>query len=176
MKIDWLITGSGGQAVVDEGGSKRCQLTASKLMLWTTRNNLINADIVGLIKLVQVSGNIYSGFVLRCDNTCNNAYYCRITCTSSYKVYQLYRIVNGVYTLLATVNSADSPSVYTKVRFRVDGNQISIEEYNAGTGNYNLIQLVTDTYITVGGYAGLKSDSVSGYSMLYDDIIISERP
>jgi len=172
MKSQWLIQGAGGQAVIDEGGSKRCQLTATKWMLWNERNNLLNAEIIGLIK-VGSNGNYNGGFLLRCDSSCNNAYNLRISANGSVKIYTLYRIVNGVWTLLTTSNSSELYGVYTKVRFRVDGNQISIEEYITGT--WNLIQLVTDNYVTIAGYAGLRGDSASGYTVTFDNIEINER-
>ena len=173
MKSQWLIQGTGGQSIIDEGGSKRCQLTLAKWMLWNERNDLLNAEIIGSIKLYNTSSWNRGGFLLRCDSSCNNAYYLRITSNGAVKVYYLYRILNGVWTMLTSSNSSESPTVYTKVRFRVDGNQISIEEYV--TGEWNLIQLITDDYITVAGYVGLRGDCGSGYSVLFDNIEISEK-
>lgn len=173
MKSQWLIQGTGGQSVVDEGGSKRCQLTLTKWMLWNERNNLLNSEIIGLIKLGQNSNNVLGGFLLRCDSSCNNAYYLRITSNGSVKVYYLYRIVNGTWTMLTSSNSSEIATVYTKVRFRVDGNQISIEEWVMGA--WQLIQLVTDGYVTAAGYAGLRGDSGAGYTVLFDDISIEEK-
>lgn len=173
MKSQWLIQGLGGQSVVDEGGSKRCQLTTIKWMLWNERNNLFNAEIIGLVKLGQNSSNVLGGFLLRSDSSCNNAYYLRITSNGAVKVYYLYRIVSGTWTMLTSSSSSEIAMVYTKVRFRIDGNQISIEEYIAGA--WNLIQLVTDNYVTAAGYAGLRGDSGAGYIILFDNIEINEK-
>jgi len=172
MKSDWTITGTGGQAVIDEGGSKRCQLTAQKTMLWNGRNNLLNAEIIGQIK-VGSNANYAGGFLLRCDSSCNNAYNLRVSANGSVKIYYIYRILNGVWTSLAISNSSEQYGVYTKVRFRVDGNQISVEEWI--TGVWNLIQLVTDNYVTVAGYAGLRGDSSAGYSVQFDNIEVNEK-
>uniref|UniRef100_A0A6M3KIN5 Uncharacterized protein n=1 Tax=viral metagenome TaxID=1070528 RepID=A0A6M3KIN5_9ZZZZ len=172
MKTDWTITGVGGQAVVAEGGSMRCQLTGYKMMLWSARNNLVNAEVIGSVKL-YASANAVAGFVLRCDVTGDNAYLLRIVGYSP-KRYMLYRIVAGVYTLLGQADSVEPQGVYTTIRFRVDGDQVSVEEKILGT--WNLIKVCTDGYITAGGYAGLKNESVSGYYAWYDDVTIQERP
>lgn len=171
MKSDWTITGTGGQAIISEGGSMRCQLTSSKMMLWTARNNLINAQIIGLIKLYTANASV-GKFLLRCDNSYNNAYFLSIN-GSGNKIYNIYRLVNGVSTLLATASSSESITVYTKVRFSVSGNQISVEEYIAG--NWNLIQVVTDTFLTAGGYAGIAGGSTTGYYASFDDVQILEQ-
>lgn len=172
MKSQWLIQGAGGQSIIDEGGSKRCQLTASKWMLWNERNNLLNAEIIGLIR-VGSNTNYVGGFLLRCDISANNHYNLRVSCNGNVKTYNLYRFLNGVATLLANSNSSEVYGVYTKVRFRVDGNQISVEEYILGT--WVLIQLVTDSFVTVAGYAGINSGSLAGYSVQFDNIEINEK-
>jgi len=172
MKSQWLIQGTGGQSIIDEGGSKRCQLTAQKWMLWNERNNLLNVEIIGLIK-VGSNGNYNGGFLLRCDSSSNNAYNLRVSANGSVKIYSLYRVVAGVWTLLATSNSSEMYSVYTKVRFRADGNQISVEEYVSGA--WNLIQLVTDGFVITAGYAGINGNSTTGYSVQFDNIEINEK-
>jgi len=172
MKSQWLIQGTGGQSIIDDGGSKRCQLTNSKWMLWNERNNLLNVEIIGLIK-VGSNTNYNGGFLLRCDSSCNNAYNLRVSCNGSVKTYALYRVVAGVWTLLSNAISSESYGVYTKVRFRADGNQISVEEYISGA--WNLIQLVTDGFVITAGYSGINSNCVTGYSVQFDNIEINER-
>lgn len=168
---DWDISGDGGQAIVDDGGSMRCQLTGSKLMLWNGQDSLVNTQITAEIKNVAAGGQL-SGLVLRCDDTSDNCYFDRITVVSSKKYHYVYRIVSGVATLIAQSASTESYSVYTKTRFSINGSQVSVEEWLAG--DWSVLISVTDSVLETPGYAGLKSQNTAGYSTLFDNIIIAE--
>jgi hypothetical protein len=170
-RTDWNITQSGGQAIVDEGGSKRCRLSGTKLMLWNGRSDLSNCEIVASI-LMAGDTNTRGGLVLRCDPSENNCYRLRIYGPRS---YYLQKIVTGVVTTLATAYSTQAYNTYVKTRFRVDGYQISLQEYLGG--QWSLISVIADTEQSlVQGYAGLYGESAStNYFVTFDDITISDR-
>jgi hypothetical protein len=170
-KINWDITGTGGQSVIDEGGSKRCQLTAMKQMLWNGRNNLTNSEIISDVKLSS-SGN--GGLSLRSDASGNNCYRVRINYGAP-RVYYVDKVVAGVATVLATVVSSQSWNIYVKTRFRVDGWQLSVEEWIGST--WVLLTTIEETsHQIASGYAGLLGLSAVGYYILFDNVAISERP
>lgn len=170
-KTDWYITQSGGQAVVDEGGSKRCRLSGSKLMLWNGRSNLANSEVVASILMASTT-NTRGGLVLRSDLTNNNCYRLRIFGPRS---YYIQKVVNGVVTTLATAYSTRPYNVYTQTRFRVDGYQLSVEEFVSGA--WSLVSVIQDSDQSLAiGYAGLYGESVNtDYYVTFDDVAISER-
>jgi len=172
MKIDWNITQLGGQAVVDEGGSKRCRLSGSKLMLWNGRNNLINSEIIASI-LLGSDTNTRGGLVLRSDSNSNNCYRLRIY--GGGRSYYIQKIVNGIVTTLATAYSTQPYNAYVKTRFRVDGYQLSVEEYLSGV--WTLIAVIADNEQSIAsGYSGLYGESINtNYFITFDNIEISER-
>lgn len=169
-KTDWYITGAGGQAVIDQGGSKRCQLSGSKLMLWNGRNNLVNSEVIASI-LMAVDTNTRGGLVLRSDLSANNCYRLRIF---GPRTYYVQKVVGGVVTTLSTAYSSQPYNIFVKTRFRIDGYQLSIEEYIAGV--WTLVSVIVDTEQSIAlGYAGFYGESVNtGYSLLFDDVQISE--
>jgi len=171
MKTDWNITGTGGQAVVDEGGSKRCRLSGAKLMLWNGRNDLANSEIIASI-LMGGDTNTRGGMVLRSDLTAANCYRLRIY---GPRTYYVERIANGAATVLATVVSTQPYSSYVKTRFRVDGYQLSVEEWISGA--WNLVSVIADTDMSWDdGYAGLIGFSATtSYYITFDNVTISER-
>lgn len=170
-KTDWYITGAGGQAIVDYGGSKRCQLSGSKMMLWNGRNNLANSEIIADI-LMGGDTNTRGGLILRSDLAGSNCYRLRIFGARS---YYIQKIVSGVVTTLATINSSQPYNIFAKTRFRVDGYQLSVEEWISGV--WNLMTSIIDTEQSIAlGYAGFYGESVStGYALQFDNIAISER-
>lgn len=170
-KTNWYITGPGGQGVVEFGGSKRCQLSGSKLMLWNGRSNLANSELVAEI-YTGSSSNSRAGLVLRSDLTSSNAYMLRIFGT---RTYYLSKIVAGLVTTLATVASGQPWNTFVKTRFRVDGYQLSVEEWIGGV--WQLVSVVLDTELSLAmGYAGIYGESVNtSYSMMFDNVEVSER-
>ena len=175
-KSNWIISGSGGQAVIDVDGSKRCQLSGTKQMLWNGRDDLINSEVIVTLK-PDISQNGYQkgGVLLRCDSSILNYYRISAVCYPNYRTYYIYRVINGVSTVLTTVISYQAYNIYVKTRIRIDDWQISIEEYIGGS--WNLITTVEDTdHSLTSGYAGLQGHSYnSSYSMLFDDVEILER-
>lgn len=169
--VDWNITGSGGQAVIDYAGSMRCQLSGQKLMLWNGRDNLANSEIVALIRM-GVDTNTRGGLVLRSNLSANSCYRLRIY---GKRVYYLQKIVDGVVTTLAAIGSAQPYNIFVKTRFRVDGYQLSVEEWVDGA--WQLVSVVEDTGQSLAtGYAGLYGESANtGYSWMSDDVEIAER-
>jgi len=169
-KTDWYITGAGGQAVIEQGGSKRCQLSGSKLMLWNGRNNLVNSEVIALI-LMGVDTNTRGGLVLRSDLSANNCYRLRIF---GQRTYYVQKVVGGIVTTLSTISSLQPYNIFVKTRFRVDGYQLSVEEYISGA--WALVTVIIDTEQSILlGYAGLYGESVNtSYSLLFDDVQISE--
>jgi len=169
-KTDWYITGAGGQAVIDQGGSKRCQLSGSKLMLWNGRNNLANSEVIASI-LMAGDTNTRGGLVLRSDLSNNNCYRLRIF---GQRTYYVQKVVAGVVTTLSTAYSLQPYNIFVKTRFRVDGYQLSVEEYISGV--WTLVTVIVDTEQSILlGYAGLYGESVNtGYFLFFDDVQISE--
>ena len=169
-KADWTITGSGGVGVVDYGGSMRCQLTTSKLMLWNGRNNLTDSEIIAEIRMGNNS-NTRGGLILRSNELASDCYRLRIY---GARIYYIDKIVSGILTSLSSVSSAQPWNIFVKTRFRVDGHQLSVEEYTGG--QWNLIDVVEDTEKShASGYAGLVGISVTGYSLMFDNVEISEK-
>ncbi len=176
-KTDWIISGAGGQAVIEIDGSKRCQLSGTKNMLWNGNSSLADGEVIATIKpyLNENSGRQVGGMLLRCDENILNYYALYTYGYTSYRKYRVYRIVNGVGTLLAQINSNQGYSIYVKTRFRVDGWQVSVEEYVGGA--WELITTIEDTdHSLINGYAGLCGRNYStSYSFLFDDVEISEK-
>ena len=176
-KSDWDISGPGGQSVIEMDGSKRCQLSGKKFMLWNGRSDLADGEVIATIKpyLNENGGRQVGGMLLRCDASVLNYYVFYAYGYTSYRKYYIYRVVNGVGTLLAQINSSYGYNIYVKTRFRVDGWQLSLEEYIGGV--WNLITVIEDTdHSIITGYAGLIGSSYSsGYFFLFDDIEISEK-
>jgi len=176
-KSNWDISGTGGQSIIDVEGSKRCQITGIKLMLWNGRNDLINSEVIVSIRpyVNNNSGYQRGGAVLRSDTSGFNYYLLTSYAYTAFRSYLIYRVVDGVSTLLSTVNSYHSYTDFVKTRFRIDGYQLSIEEYVDGI--WNLKSTVEDTVHTlVSGYSGLKGHSHTvSYSCLFDNVEISER-
>jgi len=170
-KLNWDITGTGGQSVIDEGGSKRCQLSGIKQMLWNGRNNLANSEIICDSKLSS-SGN--GGLSLRSDASGLNCYRLRINYGAP-RMYYVDKVVAGVATVLASVASSQQWNVYVKTRFRIDGWQLSVEEWISNA--WVLITTIEETsHQIASGYAGLLGLSTVTYYILFDNVAISERP
>jgi hypothetical protein len=169
--IDWYITGAGGEAIVNEGGSNRCRLSGSKQMLWNGRANLINSEIIASV-LMGSTSNTRGGLLLRSDLSGNNCYRLRIF---GERTYYIQKVVSGVITTLATAYSTQPYNVYVKTRFRVDGWQLSIEEWIGGV--WVQVTVIIDNEQSVAtGYAGLYGESVNtSYYITFDDTTISER-
>ena len=173
-KADWDITGAGGIAVVDEGGSMRCQLSGTKHMLWNGRGDLEDSETIADIRMSTNNTNARGGMLLRSNATIGTFYRCRIYGANPNRTYYIDRVVNGVSTQLAAIASSQPYYVYTRTRFRVDGFQLSIEEYLSGA--WNLVTMVEDTnHAILSGYAGLTGISVnSSYNVRFDNIEIGE--
>ena len=176
-KSDWIIGGAGGQSVITIDGSQRLQLSGSKYMLWSGRNDLVNSEVIALVKPYtnENSGRQKGGGLLRCDAPISNYYQALAYAYTSYRLYYIHRVVNGVSTLLSQVKSYQGYNIYVKTRFRVDGWQLSIDEYSSG--EWHLITTIEDTdHSIASGYAGLVSSNYNGgYSFIYDDVQIGEN-
>ena len=169
--VDWNITGSGGQAVIDYAGSMRCQLSGHKLMLWNGRDDLANSEIIALIRM-GVDSNTRGGMVLRSNLSAISCYRLRIY---GKRTYYIQKVVDGVVTTLAVVGSAQPYNVFAKTRFRVDGYQLSVEDWVDGA--WQLVLVVEDTGQSLAtGYAGVYGESATtGYYLIFDDVEIAER-
>lgn len=173
-KSDWDITGTGGMSIIDEGGSKRCRLSASKLMLWNGCSTCTNYEVVADINIFN-STNFRGGLVLRCNAAGSTMYRLRIYGASTYRIYYIDKLVNGVNTVLGQVNSSHPYNTYVKTRFRIDGFQLSVEEWVNGA--WELITMVEDTSQAIGsGYCGLHGCSAnSSYYISFDNIEINKK-
>lgn len=172
MLTDWYITGAGGQAIVSEGGSKRCRLTATKQMLWNGRSNLVNSEIVVQNLLNSNNGFAKGGLMLRSDLSGNNCYRLMISYS---RAYYIQKVVAGIVTTLAATYSTQSWNVYVKTRLRVDGWQLSVDDWINGA--WVQVAVIIDTEQSVAqGYAGLfGASSNADYNVTFDDVAISER-
>jgi hypothetical protein len=176
-RADWDITGLGGIAIIDDGGSKRCQLSGNKLMLWNGRSNLADVQVASDYKFSNASSTIRGGCVVRSDATGNNSYRLHTSPSGSVRVHVIYKVVNGIWTTLGTVNSNQSASVYVKTRLRVDGWQLSVEEYINGA--WVLLMAIEDTsHALVLGFSGIYNTTAPGYeaySTIFDNVEIGEK-
>ena len=172
-KTDWNITGDGGIAIINESESMRCQISGTKHMLWNGRDDFTDSEIIADIRLSHNNTNSRGGLLLRSNAGVDTFYRCRIYGTSN-RIYYIDRVVNGVSTQLASTNSSQRYNVYTRTRFRVDGSQLSIEEYLSDA--WNLLIMAEDTNSTIlSGYAGLTGISTSMvYSIRFDNVEIGE--
>lgn len=177
MKSDWLITGAGGQSVINVDASMRCQLSGTKYMLWNARNNLTDCECIATIKPYtnQNSGQQRGGMLLRTDDVIMNYYRLLVYYYTSYRTYYIHRVINGVATLLSQVISYQGYNIHIKTRFRIDGWQLSVEEYLSN--EWKLITAIEDTdHTVVSGYVGLCGiNANTAYSVLFDDCSISEK-
>ena len=91
------------------------------------------------------------------------------------RTYYIRKIIDGTVTTLGTAISAESWNIYVQTRFRVDGFQLSVEEYK--DGDWVLIAVVEDTSEAIlAGYAGLFGSSLNtAYHIMFDNVEISEK-
>ena len=173
-KSDWDITGTGGISIIEEGGSKRCRLSYNKLMLWNGNDACTDYEVVADIS-IHNNTNYRGGLVLRCNAAGSNMYRLRIYGANGYRTYYIDKLVNSVNTVLGEVTSTHPSSSYVKTRFRVDGFQLSVEEYIDGA--WELIAMIEDTSkAIISGYCGLHSLSInSSYYITFDNIEINKK-
>lgn len=171
-KLDWLITGDGGISIIDETGSKRSMLSGSKQLLWKDRNNLSDSEVIANIKFKVGSTNERGGLLLRSNSSIQRCY--RLLIYGNRRYY-IQRVVDGVVTTLGQANSSQPSNIFIKTRFRVDGYQLSVEEYIGE--EWVLAAMAQDTNQSLlEGYAGLFGLSVnSSYSILFDNVSIGEK-
>lgn len=172
-KINWDITGEGGQSVVDDGISKRCELTGKKLMLWNGKSDLTDSEIVSEVKLYGNPSFCFGGLVLRSDGTINNCY----RFIRSYFPCRIERVVNEVVTVLSSATSTFSYNEWVKTRFRIDDWQLSVEEYIESSGLWQIFMVSEDlSHSHNSGYAGLIGTSTNtSYGIFFDNVEIGEK-
>jgi len=174
VKSDWDITGTGGISIIEEGGSKRCRLSYQKLMLWNGCSTCTDYEVIADIN-VPGTTNYRGGLVLRSNAAGTTMYRLRIYGrNTASRTYYIDKLVNGVNTTLGSVISIQ-PDVFVKTRFRVDGFQLSVEEWVDGV--WKLITMVEDTsQAIVSGYCGLIGMSAtSSYYITFDNIEINKK-
>ena len=173
-KSDWDITGDGGISIIEEGGSKRCRLTHTKLMLWNGNSACADFEIIADVN-VPGTTNYRGGLVLRANATGTTMYRLRIYGRNTVsRTYYIDKLVNGVNTTLGSVISTQ-PDIYVKTRFRVDGFQLSVEEWIDGA--WEVITMVEDTSQAIlSGYCGLIGMSAnSSYYITFDNVEINKK-
>jgi len=178
-KTDWdfIIDGTGSWAVINAGGSMRLQLIYSKVYaLWNGRNDLANSEIIAEIRLNDASTNCRGGLVLRSDGTKNNMYILYIYYNTSIKRrFNLYRVVNNVWTLITDIIISVSPSSYIPTRFRIDDWQLSCHVYYSAAWHEVFVK-DDELQSHAQGYAGLTGLSTyASYSINFDNVEIRER-
>ena len=173
-KSNWDITGDGGISIIEEGGSKRCRLFAKKLLLWNGNNSCEDFEVIAEIN-VPGTTNYRGGLVLRSNAAGTTMYRLRIYGrNTASRTYYIDKLVDGVNTILSTTIS-NQPNVYVKTRFRIDGFQLSVEEWIDGA--WEVITMVEDTsQAIISGYCGLIGMSAtSSYYVTFDNVEINEK-
>lgn len=173
-RTDWNISGTGGIAIVDETGSKRCQLTGDKLMLWNGRSDLTNVEIVCESKYNTSTSNAGGAVLLRSDASANNCYRLLIYGATG-RTYYIQKVVAGVVTNLGSYNSTIGYSIYGKIRFRVDGYQLSVDEWESGAW-VNKMTVDDTSQACAVGFTGLAGKSAStSYYVIFDNVEVREK-
>ena len=164
-KSDWTISGSGGLSIIEDGGSKRCRLSYIKLMLWNGNTALGDCEVVVDVQLGS-NGNYAGGVLLRSNASATTCYRLYIV---GLRTYYIQKVVNGTTTTLGTAVSTRAYNEYAKTRFRIDGFQLSVEEYVNGA--WSLVSMVQDSsQAIISGSVGLFGESVnSGYYITFDN-------
>ncbi|MCK4328491.1 hypothetical protein KAX02_01485, partial [candidate division WOR-3 bacterium] len=174
-KVDWQITGTGGISIIEEGGSKRCRLSASKLMLWKGCITCEDYEVAADINILHTT-NSRGGLVLRSNDAGSTMYRLRVYGkNTTQRTYYIDKIVDGVNTVLGEVISNHPYGTFVKTRFRIDGFQLSVEEWLNGA--WELVTMVEDTSkAIVSGYCGLAGYSAnSSYYITFDNIEINKK-
>ena len=174
-KVNWDITGTGGISIIEEGGSKRCRLSASKLMLWNGCSTCTDYEIAADINILHTT-NYRGGLVLRANEAGSTMYRLRIYGrNTTSRTYYIDKLVDGVNTVLGEVISNHPYGTFIKTRFRIDDFQLSVEEWINGA--WELVTMVEDTSkAIVSGYCGLHGCSAnSSYYITFDNIEINKK-
>lgn len=174
-KSDWDITGNGGISIIEESGSKRCRLMYTKLMLWNGCSTCDDYEVIADINILNTT-NYCGGLVLRSNAAGTTMYRLRLCGrNTTSRTYYIDKVVNGVVTTLATVISSQPYNVFIRTRFRIDGFQLSVEEWI--NGEWVLITMAEDTSQAINiGYCGLIGMSVnSSYYITFDNVEINKK-
>lgn len=174
-KVDWDISGTGGISIIEESGSKRCRLSASKLMLWNGCSTCTDYEVSADINILHTT-NYRGGLVLRSNEAGSTMYRLRVYGrNTTSRTYYIDKLVDGVNTVLGEVVSNHPYNTFVKTRFRVDDFQLSVEEWINGA--WELITMVEDTSkAIVLGYCGLHGCSAnSSYYITFDNIEINKK-
>lgn len=178
-KSNWDISGDGGQAVIIESGSKRCELSGYKLCLYNGSSSLTNCQLIADIKLYGTNGYNQGGIILRSDGTRNNGYVFHRDYVGSGHGNgtrcRIFKAVNGVWTQIAITYTSFTYYTWVRTRVRVDGWQISVDEWIDGAWS-QLILVDETSHQFTSGFIGLigNSSNVVG-SILYDNVDIGEK-
>lgn len=171
FETDWNITGIFNPQY-EEGGSKRCQFTGQKLMLYAGNPNLTDSEVISEIKLYTSSTNNRGSLWLRATANGYNGYRLLIY---GPRTYYIQKLVDGVVTSLGIAYSSQPYSIYVKTRFRVDGYQLSVDEY-VGEAWTNISTIIDTESTHASGYAGIGGNSVNtSYFCLHDNVSIGVR-
>jgi len=178
-RSDWDIGGDGGQGITDVDGSKRCELSGIKWMAWNGDSELTDVEIIADIRLYGTNGYNQGGLFLRAGEGVAPGSDPTWNCYRFRRQYQshcyLDVIANGVKTQLAYATTSFNYNQWVRTRFRIDGWQISVDEYFGS--DWQQLMLVEDTsHHHLDGYVGLIGTNTNSVgSILYDDIEISEK-
>lgn len=172
MKADWIITGIGGQSVIEHTGSKRCQLSGGKYLLWKGRTDFDNVEIIAEILMGVPHSRTKGGLLLRMSETLQDGYRLMIVYP---RTFYIQKMTDGAITTLATAESPSAWNIYAKTRFRVDEWQLSVDEFHNGVWQ-NIIVAIDTSESIASGYAGIFGESYStAYYLLLDNVVISAR-
>lgn len=175
-RTDWDIHGPGIQRIVTVNGSKRCELNGLEWMLYNGDAALADAEVIADTRRYGNYTYSQGGLLLRTDATLENCYYLQRQGFGAVDGYRLSRHVNTVMTILWQGSLGHAPGDWVRVRFRVDGWQLSVHEWVASA--WSEIVVVDDqAQAHASGYTGLfgANNANPAGSMLFDNVEIAEK-
>ena len=171
-KSDWEISGTGGLSIVNDDGSKRWRLAGKKQMLWNEESVGTDYEVVADI---QMANSFYAqgGLLLRSNLSGESGY--RLLIHGNGLYYYIQKMESGNATTLGQLERTRDPNAYIKTRFRIDGWQLSVEEYI--NSEWVLLMVVDDTSESFAcGYFGLYGNSIdSRFNITFDNVEINKK-
>lgn len=172
-RINWDIYGLGLQSIVNVDGSMRCQLAGLEWMLYNGDVALEDSQIIADIRRYGNYTYSQGGLILRSDVDLMNCYYFQREPNDDYR---LTRHVGGAFTILWTGSLGHTPDQWARLRFRIEGWQLSVYEWVAGAWSEvvivsDLVQAHTSGYV---GLFGANSAQPTGM-MLFDNIEVAKK-
>ena len=146
-------------------------------MLYNGATSLIDCELIVDIKLYGTPGYCQGGVIFRSNAEGTNGYaFIRSHVgVGGGKACYVYKIVDNVWTQLTYVTTTFTWDVWVRTRVRMDGWQISIDEWIDGAwSQLKLIEETTHQHAL--GYIGLIGTSTNAIgSILFDNVDIGVK-